>query len=349
MKKALAAILMAVCACAAFALPKVAVLNPTLDKTISGDIASPIVDKVQEVLLKSKKYSVLDRASRDAVWEERNFQLSSGEIDQKEIKNIGQGLGADLVVVVKVKKIGTLFTMSTTLINVETLEVLAQSSAESKESIESLLTLASECGSELADMEYAQEPAAGTAPVAKKSVQELNEITVEVRNLLEDRVFLNADGQRTIASKVGAIAAVDRYNLFDNYRKDTSVAVLAMFLNAIPYIPVGSFIQGDLGGGFTLMGVELGATALFVYEAVDFADTDSGLSLALSVSSGLVLFVAYVYGYIQPYVFNAGYNNKLSRALNVSARAEPVDLGDGLASGGDSRRRIGLSLVSFGY
>jgi hypothetical protein len=349
MKKAFAAIAMAACACAVFALPKVAVLNPTLDTTISGDIASPIVDKVQEVLVKSKKYSILDRASRDVVWQERNFQLSSGEIDQKEIKNIGKGLGADLVVVIKVKKIGSLYSMSTTLIDVETLEVMAQSSAESKESIESLLTLASQCGSELADMEYETVADSGTTPVAKRSVQEINQITNEVRNLLEDKAFLKADGQKAIAAKVGAIASVDRYNLFENYKKDSSRAVIAMLLNSVPLLPIGSFFQGDIGGGFGLLGLELGSTVLFVYATVDFVGTESAGSALLMTGSILLFLGVYTFGYIQPYIYNDGYNTKLARALNVSARATPVDLGIRLASGGGTEHRIGLSLVSLGY
>jgi TolB-like protein len=83
------------------AAPKVAVLNPTMEKGIAETVSGPIVDKILEELLKSRKFNILDRASRDVIWQERNFQLSSGEIKQSEIKEVGKGLGADYVVIVK--------------------------------------------------------------------------------------------------------------------------------------------------------------------------------------------------------------------------------------------------------
>jgi hypothetical protein len=354
MRKALLSALMSVFACAAFALPKVAILNPTLDKTMSADIGSAIVDKVQEVLLKSKKYSIVDRNSRDAVWEERNFQLSSGEIDQSQIKSIGQGLGADFVVVVKVKKVGSLYAMSTSMIDVETLEVVGQASAEAKEPIENVLKLSTKCGAALAEMEY-EEGGSDEEPVTLVSKQNLAEISqsqADVRRLLEEKSFLTPDGQQKIIAKLGGITAVDRYNMFDNYKKDTPGAVIGMVLNAVLFIPVGSIVQGDLGGFFGILGADAGA-ALMVVGAVavmEMEDYETGAVLVLGAT--LLFTAAYVYGYIAPFVYVADYNKKLARALNVTASIVPKDLGVRLAAapgGGGRISRIEATLVSLNY
>jgi hypothetical protein len=150
MKKALIASLLALIAFSAMALPKVAVLNPTLAKGIDEEVGAFIVDKILSQLIASRTFNILDRASRDVIWQERNFQLTSGEIESKQIKEIGKGLGADFIVVVKVIHIGTLYAMSAQMINVESLEVVSVASAEAPDKLENLVSLASECGAQLA-------------------------------------------------------------------------------------------------------------------------------------------------------------------------------------------------------
>jgi hypothetical protein len=357
MRKVAIVLSMAVCAFVAFALPKIAVLTPTLDKSINAEISSSIVDKVQEVLLKSKKYSIVDRSSRDVIWEERNFQLSSGEIDQKEIKSIGQGLGADFVVVIKVKKVGSLYAMSTSVVNVESLEVIGQASAEAKEPIENVLKLASKCGAALADVEYEESGEDGEPVtfVSKKDIEGSSQAQAEVRGLLEDKAFLNKAGQSRIASRIGGMAAVDRYNLFENYKKDTSKAVIAMVVNAAVFLPLGSLFQGDVGGFFGILGIDFIGVGMLVGGGIIMADSYDDAEYtggALLLTGGFLTFMgAYVYGYVAPYLYNASYNAKLARALNVTASAVPQDIGVRIvaAPGGNKTPKISATLVSFRY
>jgi TolB-like protein len=356
------------CACALFAVPKIAVLNPTMDKTIDEVVSTPIVDKILEELLKSRKFNILDRASRDVIWEERNFQISSGEINQTEIKNIGQGLGADYVVVVKVKRIGTLYSMSTTMINVETLEVVAQSSAEAKDSIENLLQLASYCGEQLADsvsgtgstkegpVFLSDSGAKGTDAGKDKIVPAdpgadeaaLYQLKTEVRAMLKSGTFLKTAGQDKIAAKVGAMPLQDRRSLYDEYNKEAGMAVLGMLLNMIPLpIPIGSLVQGDWGGFFGYGLVECASLAIFSY-CLDDEDLIGGDAYTIS---SLVFTVAWICSWIQPYTYNANWNKKLSRSLNVIASLGPQDPEIKMATSprGGTKTEARATLVSFQY
>jgi hypothetical protein len=166
MKRALIATVLALIAFSAAALPKVAVLNPTLAKGIDEGTGSFIVDKILSQLIASRTFNILDRASRDVIWQERNFQLTSGEIESKQIKEIGKGLGADFIVVVKIIHIGTLYAMSAQMINVESLEVVSVASAEAPDKLENLVSLASECGAQLAGGGTKAVVSASSAPAA---------------------------------------------------------------------------------------------------------------------------------------------------------------------------------------
>lgn len=170
MRKTLAALFLSLVASLAVAVPKVAVLNPTLDKGIDEKVGLIIVDKILEELLNSNGFDILDRASRDVIWQERNFQLSSGEVDTAQIKEIGKGLGADYIVTVKLVRIGKVLAMSAQLIDVQTLEVIKAASAEASDDLENTIALATQCGSKLAGRSPAKKPVPAKAP-AKKAAE----------------------------------------------------------------------------------------------------------------------------------------------------------------------------------
>jgi TolB-like protein len=152
--------------------PKVAVLNPTLDKDIDEKVGQIIVDKILEELLKSKNFNILDRASRDVIWQERNFQITSGEIDSAQIKEIGKGLGADYIVTVKLVRVGSLYAMTAQLIDVQTLEVINAASDEAPGELENAIALASSCGAQLAGVKGgkpSKKPVAAKTPAPTKA------------------------------------------------------------------------------------------------------------------------------------------------------------------------------------
>jgi TolB-like protein len=325
MKKGLLVIFMFLSLGAVFALPKVAVLNPTMAKGIEAEVASPVVDKILEELLRSKKFSILDRASRDVIWQERNFQITSGEIKSSEIKEVGKGLGADFVVTVKINRVGSLLTMSTTMINVETLEVIAQVSSEAKDSEENLLKLATYCGQNIAlDFDGKALPAgssladntnfstdttgtdAGTATTSAQA--DALQLKTDVRTMLRNKMFMNANGQKLIAAKAGALALNDKNDLYKDFKKDTTSAALGFVLNLTPVIKVGSFVQGDVTAGLLLGGAEA-VCWIFIIDGIAAYYPEE---LAVGLIGNAIF---YIWSWIQPGVYNSTWNKNLKKSL----------------------------------
>lgn len=350
MRKTLITAALAFAACWLFALPRVAVLNPAMAEGIEATAASPIMDKVQEELLKSRKFNILDRVSRDLVWDERNFQLSSGEIDQKEIKDIGRGLGADYVVVVKVMKVGRLYSLSATMIDVETLEVVAQSSAEAGDSVENLLDLASKCGRDISDVEFAAAGLeAGSAAVpGKNGVKDIEyyQAKEKARKLLKERVFMTPIGRDKLFALVGGFERQDRAELFREYRKPASSGFLG-FLNVVPFLKVGSFIQGDVLSGVLYGLAEAGCFALYMANAGFYDGYGSEFLLFVGYVGAPIVWVC---SWFQPLFYANAHNKNLSRALDVVAYGPP-SAGASIASSAEClpERGARLALVSFRY
>jgi TolB-like protein len=66
----------------------------------SGDTetAAFIMDILQDRLVNANKFKVVDRKSLDAVYAERNFQYSSGDVDDDSMISMGKTLGANIVI-----------------------------------------------------------------------------------------------------------------------------------------------------------------------------------------------------------------------------------------------------------
>jgi hypothetical protein len=277
-----------------------------------------VVDKILEELLRSRKFSILDRASRDIIWQERNFQITSGEIKQSEIKEVGKGLGADYVVIVKVTRVGTLLSMSTTMVNVETLEVIAQSSSEAKDSVENLLKLASYCGEQMAfSFDGTAAPpktAVAEEPAIEDSIgqAEITAIKTDARVMLKKKLFMSASGQKAIAAKVGALPLSDKQGLYQEFKKESAGAFLGLVGNLLPIVKLGSLIQGDMGGFFLYGGLEsLGI--LLVSASLDLDDEN------LLETGATVFVVSYLVSLFQPFFYVNSWNKNLAKSLSVRA------------------------------
>lgn len=325
MRKALSLLAVSLCAGALSALSKVAVLNPVMDEGIDRGLASPVADKVLEELLGSRRFSVVDRASRELVWEERNFQLSSGEIDRGEIRTIGQGLGADLVVVVKVKRVGSLYSVSTTMIDVETLEIAAQASMEAEAMVENLLGLASSCGRRIAAEGGAARAKTGVIPSAEDGDMgrygaEHYGAKEEARALLKKKAFLELGGQRRILSLVGGFERSERLDLYHEYKKPLSTAFLG-FLNLLPLVKAGSFVQGDVWGGLAYGLLEAGCLILYLSLGSDGEISQADTPLFTAAYFGMP--IIWACSWFQPLFYALSYNKSMSRSLGVAAGTFP--------------------------
>jgi TolB-like protein len=339
------------------AAPKVAVLNPTMEKG-SESASGPIVDKILEELLKSRKFNILDRASRDVIWQERNFQLSSGEIKQSEIKEVGKGLGADYVVIVKVTRVGTLLSMSTTMINVETLEVIGQSSSEAKDSIENLLKLASYCGEKIADnFDGKASPGNSVATVEPDVTVEpdlpsgdVSQVKNDVRAMLKAKIFMKPVGRTSIMAKADVLPDIDRSGLYQEFKKGMADSLLGFLLNFLPVFKVGSLVQGDING-FLLYGLWEGVGIGMMIDGAVVMDDDYDTGTAELGAGAIVLAAGYVLGLIQPFSYISGWNKNLSRSLNIMAvRADEARSASiVLAPPMNPAPRAKITLVSFRY
>lgn len=148
-KHILALVAVLVLAAAALpALPKVAVLDAVIPENMDKSVIVPVTDKIAEEIVKSKQYSVLDRANVEQVLREKEFQVS-GMVQDSDIKQAGKYLGADFVVVARVSLVEGTYFLSAKMINVESGAVFAQVSDQEEGKASVLIKIAERVGKKL--------------------------------------------------------------------------------------------------------------------------------------------------------------------------------------------------------
>jgi len=162
---------------AVYAAPQIAVLDTVLAAGIDPAAGALVTSKIEEEFVNQKKYKVLDRANIERVLGEKEFQLSSGIVKNEEIRQAGEYLGADFVVVASVSRIGQTFMISAKMIDVSSGEIAAQTSAERAGKIDLLLEIAREVGVRLAGT--AVNVGSGEEPVAKSKTKPVVEEPVK--------------------------------------------------------------------------------------------------------------------------------------------------------------------------
>ncbi len=158
---------MVVCACAAaYAAPKVAVLDAVLPQGMNAQVSIGVTEKISEELVASGKYTVLDRTTVGQSLKEIEFQMS-GLVSDADIKKAGEQLnsrlGATYVVVARVSQLGNTFFISAKLIDIKTGEITAQASYEAEGNVAITLSVAQVVGKKLAlgakeTVQLAEEP-----------------------------------------------------------------------------------------------------------------------------------------------------------------------------------------------
>jgi TolB-like protein len=146
--------------------PKIAVLDATIPKGFDASVIVPITENIMEELVKSKKYTVLDRNNITAIFKERDFQLS-GEVTDTDITKAGKMLGADFVVVSKMQQVGDSYFLTAKMINVTSSVIAGQASCTRNGVLTILLDMAHLVGWSLATGEKipaASTTAGGAAP-----------------------------------------------------------------------------------------------------------------------------------------------------------------------------------------
>jgi len=136
-----------------FSLPQLAVLEALLAAGIDPTAGPLITSKIEEEFVNSGKYRVLDRANIDQILQEKEFQISSGIVRNEEVRQAGEYLGADFVVVANVSRVGQTFVVAAKMIDVVSGQIAAQTSYERQGRIDVLLDIAKVVGGRLAGTE----------------------------------------------------------------------------------------------------------------------------------------------------------------------------------------------------
>jgi TolB-like protein len=141
--------------------PKIAVLDVTIPKGFDSSVIIPVTESIMEQLVASRKYTVLDRANIEAIFKERDFQLS-GEVSNDQVTQAGKFLGASYVVVSKIQLVGSSYFLSAKMIDTETAAITTQASDSQKGDASVVIAMAQTVGAKIAGITVAT-----TSPTAK--------------------------------------------------------------------------------------------------------------------------------------------------------------------------------------
>jgi hypothetical protein len=108
--------------------PLVAVMTPVASaNSVTPGIQGFVRGKLEELVLSTKKYRVVDRTRIDQVSAEHTF-TRNGMVDNNLVKDIGKLMQADIVCVSKIEKEPGLIVVNCSLVDVESGEVFGSSS-----------------------------------------------------------------------------------------------------------------------------------------------------------------------------------------------------------------------------
>ena len=131
-----------------FAQTNVAVLNAILGDGVPVNASAIVADTINEQFVNSEGYTAIDRAYISSIQEEKNFQLS-GDVQEQDIKELGNTFGADYICIAYVGLLGSTYSVSARLIEVETAKVILQESHRLQGEIDVLFTVAEVVGAKM--------------------------------------------------------------------------------------------------------------------------------------------------------------------------------------------------------
>ncbi len=346
----------------ASARPQVAVLETVVAAGMDKTVAAPITDKLIEELVNSGKYTVIDRANMEQVLREKEFQLSSGVVRNEEVRQAGEYLGADLVMVANASRVGSTYVISAKMIDVVTGEIVAQASSEQKGTIDVVLDVARTVGRQISGQRVAaaaesraqelvrEEPARAAAPPAAPApaAPAGNALAaMQMQALIHAKAHLRRSGQKQMMSLADELSVSERLMLYSTNRKYNAAMIL--LLNLVPSL--GSWMQGDGSGAVVelslfsvgLLGMSTGETYDWYY--------GTGHN-ALYYAGALTVGFYFVYSCVRPFNYQRTWNARLARGLktvNLSV-LDPGGLSfDLYRTPQGPEWTMGLSLVSFEY
>jgi TolB-like protein len=353
---AVAAVLF-ICATTVFSLPHVAVLDTILAAGMDPTAAVPVTDKIIEELVNSGKFTVLDRANSEQVLMEKEFQLSSGIVRNEEIRQAGDYLGADFVILANASRVGSTYVISAKMIDVVTGEIAAQASTEKQGKIDVLLEIARTVGKQISGQEIVAAEATKKveetkAEAAKPAAEGSTLAVAQLQELIRTRTHMTRGGDMQMMPLVAQLSEQQRMMLYTSNRKDN--AVTGLLLNLL-ITSLGSWVQGDVSGALIELSLALSGAVSMVSGVTEYYDywgyyyyEYSGLFYV-----GLaVLITDVVYMCVRPFQFVRQWNKNLATILNVPYLAilDPKGNTFSLVPTGEGVDwRFGLNLVSIQY
>jgi TolB-like protein len=342
-------------AAAVFSVPQIAVLDAILAPGMDPAAAVPVTDKIIEELVNSGKFTVIDRANVGQILQEKEFQLSSGIVRNEEIRQAGEYLGADFVVVANVSRVGSTYVISAKMIDVITGEIAAQASSEKQGKIDVLLEIARIVGKQISGQEIVV--AEATTKVEEKIVEVVVESApgesslaiAQLQELIRTRTHMKRGGNIQMRPLVAVLSEQEKMMLYTGNRKDN--AATGLLLNLL-VTSLGSWIQGDVNGALIELSLALsGAVALSAGLEYD-PFFDEYFLTGLGWAGLAVLITDVVYMCVRPFRFVRQWNQNLATILQVPYIAlmdpeantfsiVPADKG--------VNWRFGLNLVSVEY
>ena len=142
---------------------KVAVLDASLGEGVHANASAIVADTINEQFVKSADFIAIDRAYISSIQEEKQFQIS-GEVNAKDIKELGITFGAKYICIANVSLLGNTYSVSVRLIEVETAQVVAQESARMQGQIDVLFDIAEIVGNKLMGKELTVTPTPQAVP-----------------------------------------------------------------------------------------------------------------------------------------------------------------------------------------
>jgi len=99
---------------------RIAVINISSN---NENISAIVVDELEFLLVSSKKFTIVDRSTLEAIRKEQNFQMS-GDISDASAVSIGNLLGANIVITGNITRTGTSQRLSIRALNVTTAQIV---------------------------------------------------------------------------------------------------------------------------------------------------------------------------------------------------------------------------------
>ncbi len=333
---------------AAQAQPKLAVLDTLLAPGMDRSVVAPATDKIIEELEYSQKYLVFDRSKVEQVLEDKKFQLSSMPVKEEEVRQAGEILGADLVVVASATRDGRTYMIAAKMIDVATGEILVLSLFAQEGASDVLLEVAREVGRELARLE-AVEPAVRRPEEAAAKSDPM--ITMQLQSLIKSKAHMREPGRLQMRQLADQLTEQDRLLLYTTNAKHNAGVVL--LLNLL-FPSLGSWIQGDVGGGLTEIALAvpgiLGASQGWQTYHID-GETHVDFSPYFYFGAGFIL-IDVIYMCVRPFKYQKKWNTNLAKGLKRFALSFLDEEGTTFAVRATERGpewELGLNLFRFEY